>query len=176
MSTFHVCVMRGGWAITMLIREKDSRKKTEDIAYYISPIVDFILSSIRSSVRAISILLQRLLTYVKVLRRPQHADGPWPAPMTLRFCGNDGIVRVPQWLSTSRDGHKVSVNYNSLIKCALDAVCHTHMEKHTRNHARRENWDINWFEVQPSGEGCKSQSHYVCVCARVYRRKEGHRI
>ncbi len=46
-------------------------------------------------------------------------------------------------------------------------LCPTHMEKHTRNHARRENWDINWFEVQPSGEGCKSQSHYMCVCVCV---------
>ncbi len=168
MSTFHVCVMRGGWAITMLVREKDSRKKTEDIAYYISPIVDFILSSIRSSVRATSILLQRLLTYVKVLRRPQHADGPWPAPMTLRFCGNDGIVRVPQWLSTSRDGHKVSVNYNSLIKCALDAVCHTHM----RGEKIETSTDLKF---NPQAKDA-NHSLIMCVCVRVYRRKEGHRI
>ncbi len=92
MSTFHVCVMRGGWAITMLVREEDSHKMTEDIAYYISPIDNLIISCICSSIRATSILLQRLLTYVKVLRQPQHADGPWPGPMTLTMTSVEIIL------------------------------------------------------------------------------------
>lgn len=45
MSTFHVWVTR----ITKLVREKDSRKKTEDTVYYISLVINFIFSSIRSS-------------------------------------------------------------------------------------------------------------------------------
>lgn len=149
MSSFHVCVMRGGWAITMLVREKDSRKKTEDIVYYIILIINFIFSSIRSSTYPIKQLhsccseCSPTLNYeshiLESSQMSQCADGPWPAPMSLRFSGKYGIDRVPQRLSTSRDGHKVSVNYNSLIKCALDALCQTHIETHTRNHTRREN-------------------------------------
>lgn len=79
MSTFHVWVIRGGWAITKLVREKDSRKKTEDIVYYISLVINFIFSSIHSSnfiPVAVNVHLRETVKriYEKVVSAPMARD------------------------------------------------------------------------------------------------------
>lgn len=99
MSTFHVWVMRGGWAITMLVREKDSRKKTEDIVYYISLVINFIFSSVRSSnfiPVAVNVHLREIVKriYEKVLRASMARDllqWHWDSVdiMVLTDCHND---------------------------------------------------------------------------------------
>jgi len=87
--------------------------------------------------------------------------------MTLRFGGKYGIDRVPQRLPTSRDGHKVSVDYNSLIKCALDALCHTHTHTHviTQGEKIETSTDLKFNPLAKDAN--HSLIMYVCVCLCV---------
>lgn len=121
------------------------------------------------SVQATSFLLQWMFTYVKLWNAYMRKFSVRRWPVT---CSNDIEIQwiLWYWQSATTIIHKSRWAQSKRQLQQPDQMrswsfCHT--QRNTRNHARRENWDINWFEVQPSGEACKSQSHYVCTCVCV---------